>query len=104
MKNIMKICQFKNDLCLYASPALDPDTNNVVNLKNLDVPENLQHLYQHLIENRNLRPLNSINHDYLNIYSHEVLADIQNNKTGWENKLPAKVASLIKDRHLFGHA
>lgn len=92
---------FKNDLCLYVSPALDPNTNNIINLENLTVPANLKHLYRHLIENRYLRPLASINHDYLSIYSHMVLEQIQHKQPGWEDKVPARVAKLIKDHNLF---
>lgn len=92
---------FKNDLCLYVSPALDPKTNNLINLKNLVVPKNHHHLYQHLLQNRYLRPLDSINHDYLTIYSHEVLQQIRDEQSGWEDKLPQKVAKLIKDNELF---
>jgi len=92
---------FKNDLSLYVSPALAADGKTVTNLKNLQVPKHLRHLYQHLLENRYLRPLNSVNHDYLHIYSHEVLAQIQSGQSGWENRVPPKVAELIKTKHLF---
>ncbi len=92
---------FKDDLCLYVSPALSADHKQIVNLKNLDIPPHLRHLYQHLLENRFLRPLNSINHDYLDIYSHEILAQIQSGQSGWEDKLPVKVAQLIKAKRLF---
>ena len=91
---------FKNDLCLYVSPALDAD-GKLINLENLEVPDNLQHLFKHLVENGYLRPLNSINHDYLTIYSHEIISLIQQQASGWEEKCPQKVAELIKAHHLF---
>ena len=91
---------FKNDLCLYVSPALNVD-GTLVNLENLEVPDNPQHLFQHLTENRYLRPLNSINHDYLSIYSHDVISMIQQQTSDWENKCPQKVVELIKAHHLF---
>lgn len=92
---------FKNDLCLYVSPALDPQTNTIINLENLEVPKHLKHLYQYLLENRYLRPLNSVNPEYLTIYSHDILAQIQSGQPDWEDKVPAKVAQLIKDNKLF---
>lgn len=92
---------FKNDLCLYVSPALDAQGTQLINLKNLQLPANLTHLYQHLLENRFIRPLNSINHDYLSIYSHAVLDDIQHQQPGWQDKVPAKVAQLIGDNRYF---
>ena len=74
-----------------------------MNLKNLQLPAHLTHLYQHLLENRYLRPLNSINHDYLSIYSHVVLDEIQHKRPGWQDKVPAKVAQLIGDHHFFSN-
>ena len=94
---------FKNDLCLYVSPALDPITGKLINLKNLKLPAHLTHLYQHLLVNRYLRPLNSINHDYLSIYSHVVLDEIQHKQPGWQDKVPPKVAQLIGDHHFFSN-
>jgi len=92
---------FKNDLCLYVSPALDETGEQLITLDNLSLPENVKHLYQHLLENRYIRPLNSINRDYLCIYSHAVLNEIQHATSGWQAKVPQKVAELISDNHYF---
>ncbi len=92
---------FKNDLCLYVSPALDPESGNIINLENIHIPDHLKHLFQYLLENRFLRSLNTINHDYLNIYSHEVLAKIKEQQTGWEASCPDVVVKLIKEHQYF---
>ena len=92
---------FKHDLSIYASPALDPQTGKVMTLKDVQVAAKLRHLFEHLRENRYLRPLNSINHDYLNIYSHEVLDKIKHRADDWQHMVPSQVAQLIQQRDLF---
>ena len=92
---------FKHDLSLYVSPALDPHTGNRYGLNEFQVAPELQHLYAYLRDNRYLRELNSVNHDYLNIYSHEVLAKIQQGDNHWQTMVPPQVAQLIQQRELF---
>ncbi len=92
---------FKNDLSIYVSPALVDSHNHVIDLKTLQVAENLKHLFDHLKQNRHLRPLNSINHEYLPILSHEVLKMIQTGDSNWTQYVPAQIAQLIQERNLF---
>ena len=40
----------------------------------------------------------------LSIYSWEVLEEIKNNSTGWEQKLPESISKLIKEKKLFGYS
>ncbi|MBI1423930.1 MAG: TonB-dependent receptor [Gammaproteobacteria bacterium] len=90
---------FKHDLSIYISPAIDK--GSILGLKDIQVARNLRHLFEHLRENRNLRPLDSINHDYLNIYSHEVLDKIKHHAVDWQQMVPTQVAQLIEQRNLF---
>jgi hypothetical protein len=92
---------FKHDLCIYVSPAIEPRTGKVISLEEIEVAPKLRHLFEHLRENHFLRPLNSINHEYLNIYSHEVLAKIKQHTEGWQQMVPSQVAKLITQRELF---
>lgn len=92
---------FKQDLGIYVSPALEPDTGKAFDLDEVTVSPKLRHLFAHLRENRYLRPLNSINHDYLNIYSHEVLAKIRQRDANWQRMVPPQVAQIIQQRELF---
>ena len=92
---------FKNDLSIYASPALVDSHTRVIDLKTLQVAENLRHLFDHLKQNRHIRPLNSVNHDYLPILSHEVLKMIQTGDENWTQFVPTQIAKLIKERNLF---
>lgn len=92
---------FKHDLCIYVSPGFAADGKQVIGLKDLEVAPHLHHLFEYLRENHYLRPLNSINHDYLNIYSHDVLDKIKHRNANWQQMVPPEVAQLILQRELF---
>jgi len=39
---------------------------------------------------------------YLNIFSREILSQINSGQSGWEEKLPKGIAQLIKKEKMFG--
>lgn len=92
---------FKRDLRLYVCPELDRLTGKITYINDLEVAKNLQHLYGYLIENNYVRPLNTINKDYLSIYSHDVLEKIRTGESGWESMVHDEVVNIIKQRQLF---
>ena len=93
---------FKNDLRLYVCPSLDRESGELISVRNLRVNENLQHLYLHLLENGHIRELQDINSRHLSIFSHDVLEKIRLGKTDWTDMVPETVASIIREKHLFG--
>ncbi|HHJ16165.1 MAG TPA: TonB-dependent receptor [Gammaproteobacteria bacterium] len=94
---------FRNDLSLYACPALDAQNGELVTVHNLNIPEHLRHLYMHLLENGYIRELPDVDTSQLAIYSHTVLEKIRNGDADWENMVPAQVAEIIRDRQLFNY-
>ena len=74
-----------------------------INATNLQVALNLRNLYAHLMENRYISPIVGYDPSIMDIFSRDILAKIQAGESGWEKGVPDKVASIIKERHLFGH-
>ena len=95
---------FKNNLKLFVYPYRDPRTKELVTIDTLDVPVSLRQLYGYLIDRRCIVQLTDINHEYLNIHSHEVLGQIGRDSREWEAMVPPEVASAIKQRRLFGYS
>ncbi len=93
---------FKHDLRLYVCPMLDAETGELVTVHGLKVPDHLQHLYQHLLDNRFIRELDAIDKAELAIYSHDVLAKIKNGENDWETLVPEPVVRIIRNKRLFG--
>lgn len=92
---------FNHDLRLYVSAELDTNTNTPIDMHAMQVAPHLHHLYAYLLENHFVKALNTVNEEYLSIYSHEVLAMIHRGDAQWESMVPAQVAEMIKDKGLF---
>jgi nicotinic acid mononucleotide adenylyltransferase len=55
------------------------------------------------LENHYLAQIVGFDPHAMNIFSRDILAKLHAGETGWESAVPAKVADLIKERHLFGY-
>ncbi len=75
----------------------------LINAKNLTVAPHLRNLYEHLLENHYLECIVGFNPDILDIFSREVLSRIKAQDPSWETMVPARVATAIKKRQLFGY-
>ena len=94
---------FKNDLKLFIYPYKDPVTGSVITAGNLRVAPHLRHLYMYLIENHFIQSMRDVNELNMNIFSRDVLGELQQDKDGWESKVPDVVARVIKERNLLGY-
>jgi hypothetical protein len=74
-----------------------------INATNLQVELNLQNLYAHLLENHYLAPIVGFDPSIMDIFSRDVLSKIQHNESGWEKMVPGPVATIVKERSLFGY-
>lgn len=92
---------FKHDLKLYVSPMIDPISGEKTGVYDLRVDSHLRHLYAHLLENKCIRALDTVNDEYLSIFSHEVLRNIKKGYAEWESMVPEPVARMIKEHRLF---
>ncbi len=93
---------FKNDLKMYIYPLMDPKSGALITAANLQVAQNLRHLYAHMLENKYLLDLRGYDESCLPIFSRDVLGKIRNADPSWEDMVPLQVADLIKKRGLFG--
>ena len=70
---------------------------------NVKLPNNLQYLYQHLLENNFIFGIESSDPELFNIFSREVLNQLPNGRGEWEQCLPEGVAEQIIEHKLFGY-
>ena len=94
---------FSQNIRIYVYPAQTAETNEIITAENMTVPEGIKFLYQYLLDSRQVVAVKKFNSDILHIYPTDVLSDIQENKTGWEQKVPESLVKLIKERQLFGY-
>jgi hypothetical protein len=93
---------FANHVKFYVYPSFQDGSAELMTASNLPIPEGIKFLYKHLLDSKQIIDIVEPNPDILHIYSQAVLEMIQSNEAGWENLVPAKVATLIKDGCLFG--
>ena len=93
---------FRGDLRLYVYP-MKGDDGTPVTVDTFDPPPHLVHLYAHLREQGRLEPIECGDEDYLDIFSHDVLAKIGERDASWETMVPGEVGRLVKERGLFGY-
>lgn len=94
---------FTRNIKIYVYPAMQEGSAELMTVKNLPVPDGVASLYQHLQDNEQVVDITGYNADVLHIFSKEVLAMLQNGDNEWESMVPTKVASLIKEKFLFGY-
>ena len=94
---------FKNDLKLYVYPLLELNTGSLISAANLRVAPHLRHLHAYLVENRLIESLRDYDQACLPIFSRDVLEKMRSNDASWEEMVPPAVASMIKERKLFGY-
>ena len=94
---------FSQNIRIYVYPAQTAETDEIITAESMAVPEGIKFLYQYLLDSRQVVAVKKFNSDILHIYPTDVLSDIQENKTGWEQKVPESLVKLIKERQLFGY-
>lgn len=65
-------------------------------------PPHLIDLYRYLIANNKIEDIRHYNEGNLHVETDKVLNMIKQNESGWEQYVPADVATMIKERCLFG--
>ena len=94
---------FKQDMRVYLYPYKDAETGELLTSENLKVQENLKELYKYFKHNKRIVDITNYNPVFLEIYSREVLKKIMGQEYGWEEQLPEGVATMIKERGMFGY-
>ncbi|QNJ98628.1 TonB-dependent receptor [Constantimarinum furrinae] len=92
---------FFKDLKVYLYPMRDPETGEYTNSENLKVHPRMKELYKFFKYNGKVVDITDFNPDILNIFSREVLTQIETGEEGWEELLPPGVSEIIKEKCLF---
>ncbi len=92
---------FTRNVKMYVYPMLQEGSEDLMTCQNMPVPDGIKFLYQHLLDNKQIVDIENFDADILHIFSKQVLAMLKTDEKGWEAMVPAKIASLIKEKCLF---
>jgi len=88
---------------LLVHPGYDPVTGAFVTGHTLTIPEPAREVYEFLVRTGRIVDLGGTEKDLPHCSSSEILRNIRSGKKGWEQNVPAPVASLIRRRRLLGY-
>jgi hypothetical protein len=88
---------------VYLYPILDEKGGGVIDSNSLRIHPRLKELYNFFKYNGKVVDILDYNTEDMKIYSRDVLSQIKQGESGWENKLPPGVSKLIKSKKLFGY-
>lgn len=94
---------FSRNVKLYVYPALQEGSEELMTAENVPIPEGVKFLYRHLLDSGQIVDIQGFNPDILHIFSKQVLEMLRAGDGDWEGMVPSKVASLIKQKCLFGY-
>jgi len=91
---------FSRKVKLFIYPTLKGD--EVYNSAKFNPPPHLIDLFEYLIANDKIEDIRNYNSNNLQVQTDKVLELVKENADGWEDYVPEQVATLIKERSLFG--
>jgi hypothetical protein len=94
---------FVKNMKLYIYPTIRPETNEIITSENLNIDNDIKHLYNFLKANKFILELESSVSKHLQIMSRDVFKMIKTGDTKWEDYVPMVVANVIKEKTLFGY-
>jgi hypothetical protein len=94
---------FTDNMKLYVYPALQSDQESLMDSTNLPRSQDLNFIYNYLIQNRKIIDIKGVNKDKLHIFSNKVLGLIHDKNPEWEDMVPNYVSEQIKKKKLFGY-
>ncbi len=93
---------FPDNTRLLVYPEIDSN-GDFCDFNSVDLPENLQFLYRHLLVNDFIFGIECSDRDLFKIFSREVLKQLPNGRGAWEKCLPDGIAEEIIERRYFGY-
>ena len=92
---------FPDNTKLFVYPEAGED-GEALNFTDVKVPEHLRFLYRHLLENDFIAGIDCSNSELFNIYSREILKQIESGNPSWKDLVPEQVVEQITSKRLFG--
>src|SRR5882757_7743826 len=93
---------FSRKVKLFIYPTLRDGV--IMNCLRFYPPPHLIDLYRYLIDNNKIEDIRNYNENNLHVQTDIVLQLIKQGVEGWEQYVPTEVATMIKDRCLFGYS
>ena len=93
---------FTRNILIYAYPALmDEGSSEILNAHNLMVPDGIHFLYKHLVDSKQIIPVEDYNEEHLHIFPYKVFEYIRDGNDLWKDMVPLELVDIIIEKQLF---
>lgn len=93
---------FQNRVTLYVYPAKPSKDDQLLTSQKLDIPHEINYLYQHLLENGRIVDIEEYEEEILHIFTKSALKKIHKGDPDWEQLVPIEISNYIKDNQALG--
>jgi hypothetical protein len=93
---------FLHKVRFYLYPAKMENSKELMTLANMPVPEKIRTLIAFIKEHSQIVDIRYFNRNFLHIHHKVTLQYIREGNPQWEEEVPALVARIIREKHLFG--
>ena len=87
---------------IYLYPLLDKETGEIINSNNLKLENKMKEFYKYFKVNNKIRDL-EYNHDFLEIFSKDILKKIKKNEKDGKIKFQKAISKMIVKNKMFGY-
>ena len=95
---------FSRNLKIFVYPAWDHERECILTSKNLSIPDDIKHLYNHFLANSLLIDVEDYVPEDLRVLPIDVLKAIQTDRGSWHQYLPEDIANAIRQNGMFGYS
>ena len=92
---------FKKNVKFYIYPIKDLESGKITTINNLEISNNLQHLYKYLLENNYIDSIHEFNPQIDFAFPKDIIDRIQNDDQSWKLFVPQEIHNLIKQNKYF---
>jgi len=94
---------FTKNMKLYVYPALQKKSDQLLTSKNIQLSDDIVHLYNYLINSRKIIDIKNIQEDILHIFPQKVLDLIASEDSSWPDLVHNSISKLIMEKEMFGY-
>jgi len=95
---------FVKNMKLYLYPAKQRNSEELLTLAHLKLPEDIKSLLNYFILTEKIVEIQNVNEKKLHVFSKEVLRKIHKGDSDWEKMVPKYVSKMIKANNMFGYS
>ncbi len=94
---------FEKNLKLFIYPYVDKDSEKIMCIKNIELPEKQKKLFEYLNNDNRFEDIEDYDEKLIRTYNRELIKKIQRGEPEWKKYIPEEIVENIIKQNLFGY-